>query len=143
MTHDTRVSLLRYASALIIGFGLLFFLSLISPVAALLDLFIDLAFLPYDGAQSAASDSAQLLTAIAGGMLTGWGLMFWLVTTRVYANDPELGKSIMLPAIVIWFLLDGIGSIIVGAWFNVVLNSGFLLSIAVPLIWSEPKTRTA
>ncbi len=137
----TRTTLLKYASAMIFGFGLLFFLSLISPIAALMDLFVDLAFLPYDGIQSATSESAQLLTAIAGGMLTGWGLMFWLVTTRIYAKDPELGKSIMLPSIVVWFLLDSIGSVIVGAWFNVVMNAGFLLSIAGPLMWPTPAPR--
>lgn len=143
MPHETRVSLLRYASATIIGFGLLFFLSLTTPIATLMDLFLDLAFMPYDGTQTAAADPTQLLTAISGGMLTGWGLMFWLVTTQVYANDPTLGRSIMLPSIVVWFLIDSIGSVIVGARFNVVMNAGFLLLIAGPLLWPTPSQRTA
>ena len=143
MTHDTRVKLLKYASAVIIGFGLLFLLSLVSPVAKAMNLFIDLAFMPFDRAQTAASDPAQLLTAIAGGMLTGWGVMFWLVTTRIYAKDPALGSSIMLPSIVVWFLLDSLGSVIVGARFNVFMNSGFLFLIAVPILWPVPKSSLA
>ncbi|MBL4768073.1 MAG: excinuclease ABC subunit A [Rhodobacteraceae bacterium] len=143
MLHDTRVSLLKYASGAIIGFGLLFFLSLVTPLAKLMNLFIDLAFMPYDGAQMANREPAKLLTAISGGMLVGWGLMFWLVTTRIYTKDPALGKSIMLPSILFWFLLDSIGSVIVGAWFNVIMNTGFLISVAAPILWPTPNPRTA
>ncbi|MFT4961451.1 MAG: hypothetical protein ACI92Z_002542 [Paracoccaceae bacterium] len=143
MHHDTRVSRLKSSSAIFVGFGLLLFLGLVTPLAGLMNLFIDLAFMPYDGAQITSSDPTQLMTAITGGMLAGWGLMFWLVTTRIYANDPTLGKTIMLPSILIWFLLDSLVSVIVGAWFNVVMNADFLILIAGPILWPNPKSRTA
>lgn len=88
----TRTTLLKYASAMIVGFGLLFFLSLISPIAALLDLFVDLAYLPYDGIQSATSEPAQLLTAIAGGMLTGWGADVLAGDDAGLCKRPGIGK---------------------------------------------------
>ena len=142
MPHETRVSLLKYASSIFVGFGLLFSLSLFTPVAKLMRIFIELAFMPYDGAQLFDSAPAHLLTAIVGGMLVGWGLMFWLVTTRIYTKDPALGKSIMLPSIQIWFLLDSLGSVIVGAGFNIVMNAGFLIIIATPLLWPTKNPRT-
>jgi len=134
MTHDFRTKFLKFASVLLIGVGLSFFLSLFSPLAHVLRLFLDLAYLPYDGTQSFASDEGRLLIAISGGLMTGWGVMFWLVTTRVYARDPELGKALILPSIIVWFVIDSAGSILAGALFNTVMNAGFLIMFVVPVI---------
>ena len=39
-------------------------------------------------------------------VLVGWGAMFYLLTTRVFVTDPSVGRSIILPAILVWFVVD-------------------------------------
>lgn len=134
MTHRSSIAILKFASLFVIGFGLLMFTTLFTPTREALFFFQDLAFLPIDGGQGAPGEVAWLWTAISGGVLVGWGLLFWLVTTQLYVSDPTIGRRIILPSILAWFLVDGSGSVIVGAWFNVVMNSGFLALFALPVL---------
>ncbi|MEO1089700.1 MAG: excinuclease ABC subunit A [Pseudomonadota bacterium] len=139
MSHQASIRMLEIACFVVIGFGLLLFSTLWTPTAGLLHRFVDLAFLPVDGAQNVASDPAWLMTAISGGVLAGWGVMAWLVTTRVFAHEPSAGKAIILPSLLVWFVIDGAGSILVGAWFNMVMNTAFLLMFAVPVLSLTPR----
>lgn len=145
MTHERATTCLKIASAISVGFGLLMFLSLALGLQPAFAWFIDLAHLPLDGAQSFASDSELLLGAISGGLLTGLGVMAWRVTVDVYTNDPGLGGRILKSGILSWFVIDSAGSVLAGAWFNVVLNSGFLALFMVPLMLasSAKSLRTA
>ncbi len=140
MSHQASITLLKFASLTLIGFGLLMVSALFTPTAAVMHHLVDLAFLPFDGAQSVSSPEGWLLTAISGGMLVGWGTMAWLVTDRVYAKDVSAGRNIILPGILAWFLFDSLGSILAGAWFNTVLNAGFLALFAVPILLQRPAT---
>ncbi|WP_299890088.1 excinuclease ABC subunit A [uncultured Ruegeria sp.] len=133
MTHTRATQLLRGASAICIAFGVLMFLSLPFQLGSLFGLFLDLAHLPIDGRQTFTSDSELLLGAISGGLLTGLGVITWQVTNHVYATNPEIGGRIMMYGLISWFVIDSTGSIFAGAWFNVVLNSGFLALFVVPI----------
>lgn len=138
MSPQVAATTLKAASALVMASGAVMFLSVFTGLQPLLNLFVDLAHLPVDGGQSIESDAALLLTGICGGILVGWGLMAWMVTGHVYAHDPEIGGRILLRSILVWFVIDGTGSVLAGAWFNVVLNCSFLLAFLVPLILARP-----
>lgn len=135
MSHDRRVSILKTASLILIGFGLLMALSAFTPVGAVMGILLDLAVLPVDGGQSIAGQETRLLLAIAGGLLAGWGAMLWLIASHVYAPNPALGGRLILSGIAVWFVVDSAGSVLVGAWFNMVLNAGFLALFAGPILW--------
>ncbi|PSL20621.1 excinuclease ABC subunit A [Shimia abyssi] len=140
MTHDRSVTYLKRASAISIGFGLLMFLSILLGLEPAFAWFLDLAHLPLDGTQGFASDSELLLGAICGGLLAGFGVVMWRITIDVYAKHPALGARIIKAGIVTWFLIDSTGSVLAGAWFNVVLNSGFLALFMLPLFLSNMAT---
>ncbi|MGR3712230.1 MAG: excinuclease ABC subunit A [Shimia sp.] len=133
MTHDRATAALKAASIFCAFIGLLMFSALIG-AQPLMALFLDLIHLPLDGAQTFVSDSELVLGAISGGLLFGFGVMAHQVTTLVYAKDPALGGRILLRGIVGWFIVDSCGSILAGAWFNVVLNAGFLALFVVPVL---------
>ncbi len=134
MSHDASVSTLKIASWILIAFGLLMMLSVFTSANVVLALFLDLAFLPVDGAQAITSEAGWLVIAVSGGLLTGWGSMIYLVTTRVYMSDPVVGGQIVLLPILAWFCVDSFGSVMSGAWFNVVLNLGFVALFALPVL---------
>lgn len=144
MTLSVRILFLKIAAGvLLIGPGLLMILAPVTPTLGLVERFLDLAHQPLDGAQAIVGDAAFLLNAILGGVLVGFGLMIWLVAERVYRNDPALGRGLILTPLIGWFVCDGLGSVIAGAWFNVVLNTVFLAIFVAPLAAPSRDARAA
>jgi len=143
MSHHTRLTALKVASFVTAASGFLMIAALVTPAETLLIWFFDLAILPLDGAQGVTAETTRFLTGVCGGVVMSWGAMCWLVTTRVFADDPGLGRAILLPSVLVWFLADGLGSVLAGGWFNVVLNCGFLALFLVPLLKADaPRPRS-
>jgi hypothetical protein len=133
MTLQQTVTQLKFASAVVIGFGFLTALAAWPALNLPTRLLVDLMFLPFDGQQSVSAPEARILCAILGGVMVGWGVMQWHIVSKVLARDPELGRQILLSSLWSWFCVDGIASTIAGAPFNAVMNVPFLLLFVVPL----------
>lgn len=134
MTHDRATRLLSLAAIASALFGLAMFATIALDLRAPLEFFLDLAILPLDGADRLDSAAVRLMTAISGGLLVGLGVMIWQVVCDVYARDAETGGRIILRGVLAWFVIDSAGSVLAGAAFNVVMNSGFLALFLLPLL---------
>ncbi|WP_027237738.1 hypothetical protein [Leisingera caerulea] len=144
MTHAAAIRMLKTVSVLSAAFGLAMVLALATPLSQALGFFLDLAFLPLDGGQRLQPGPASLMTAISGGLLCGFCVLIYLVTKHVYSTDPVLGRGLLIPALLAWYVPDSLGSLAAGAWFNVVMNSAFLALFLVPLLLTRPAAaRTA
>lgn len=135
MKLDHRIRWLKIASAITIGFGLLIAAAALPALQGPVVLLLDLIYFPVDGAQTAQSAAARLLGAIAGGVMTGWGLMAWLVAKHVLPTDPALARRLILVSIGAWFVVDSTMSVAAGAPLNALFNVGFLLLFYAP-VWS-------
>lgn len=133
MSHEKIVNWLKTASAIVIGFGLVMVLGAHPATSAPVALLADLVFWPVDGQQRVSAPETRLLWAISGGILAGWGLLLWQISTRLYPQDPALARTLILSSISFWFVIDSLGSIFAGAPINAALNVGFLLLFLVPL----------
>ena len=133
MTQETTVRWLKFASGLTAFFGLLVAASAAPAAAAPVEFLADLIFLPLDGAENVGSKETRLMAAIGGGVMTGWGIMLWLLAGRLYSTEPVLARQLIVSSIVAWFVVDSTGSVLSGAPLNVVFNTGFLLVFCVPL----------
>lgn len=142
MTLDTSIRLLKLAALGSALFGLAMVLALISPLKLVFDTFLDLVHWPLDAQQALAGDSARVLAAITGGLMVGLGALIWRITEDVYAKDPQLGGRIILSGVSAWYLPDSFGSYMVGAGFNVVLNTGFLAMFVLPVLLHRQTMKT-
>ena len=133
MQAQTRILWLKIASDLLIIFGLLTALASIASLAAPTSLLVDLIFWPIDGGQAVASDTAHLLAAITGGLTTGLGVLFYLMTTRLMPIDPKLTRLLMSASLGSWFIVDSLGSIAADASLNVLFNALFAALFMIPL----------
>ena len=133
MTQEKTILWLKTGSGLMIFFGLLIAIATIPAAAAPVEFLADLIFFPLDGAQDIGAPETRLMSAISGGLLVGWGLMLWMMATRLYPADPALAKQLIVTSIVAWFIVDSTGSVLSGALLNALFNVSFLLIFCVPL----------
>lgn len=137
MTQQTTINWLKAGAALMIIFGFICFIGLIQNFSGPANFLIDLAIWPIDGAQSLSSPEVKLLMAIFAGLMVGWGIMIWLIATKLYNHDRALARTLILTSIGAWFIIDSAGSIMAGAPINAALNIGFLLLFFIPLWKAE------
>lgn len=142
MHGSSTVTWLKIASAVVVGFGILLLFAAYPATSAPVAVLSDLILWPVDGTQTLDAPETRLLSGILGGVMAGWGVLLWTVSTRLYPREPDLARTLTLTSIWVWFVVDGIGSTVAGAPLNVLLNVGFLALFVVPL-WSSRKQTAA
>ncbi len=134
MQGTSTVTWLRIASAVVVGFGILLVLAAVPATSAPVAFLADGIIWPFDGAQSLGASETRLLSGILGGVMAGWGVLLWMIATRLYPREPALARTLILTSIWVWFVVDGIGSALAGAPLNILMNCGFLALFVVPLL---------
>jgi len=133
MNQDNTLRWLKFGSALTVFFGVLI-AAAATPIAAGPTQFLtDLFFFPIDGAQDISSPETRLIGAIAGGVMAGWGVLLWMLSTQLFPINQALAARLIVASIVTWFVIDSAGSIAAGAPLNAAFNVSFLLIFCVPL----------
>jgi hypothetical protein len=86
---------------------------------------------------------SRLLAGITGGVLAGWAVTMWMVVRRLHRQDPGLVRAVLVPGLAVWFVIDGIGSVVSGGALNVVGNIGFMVMFGIPLLATRGRVATA
>lgn len=133
MSFETTQTWLKVASAIVIGFGLVIAISALPAASGPMRFMLDAVFWPVDGAPAGQSHEIRLLSAISGGIMTGWGVLLWQLASRLLPREPELARNLILTSIITWFVIDSAGSIAAGVSLNALLNVGFLAMFVAPL----------
>lgn len=135
MTLNQAQKWLRAGSAVAIAAGLLMATgasgALNGPLMVVTDLFI----WPLDQAQTGEAAEFRLMSAIAGGVMVGWGALLWLLAGRGLAEAPALTRDVIMWSTPCWFVVDTTGSLVANAPVNAGVNVVFLLMIVVP-VWA-------
>lgn len=93
---------------------------------------VDLLFLPFDAGQSLDDQAARVLAAIGGGVMVGWGVVMWRMTTLLVPVDPALARRLLIEGMLAWYVVDSTGSFFAGAYFNIPANTLLLAMIVLP-----------
>lgn len=133
MTPTSAQTALKAAAAFCIAIGLAMAAAPFTALAPGYDLFLDIAHLPLDSGQRITTETEALLSAISGGLLSGLGAAVWLTAHHLYPRYPALASRIITLTLAAWYIPDSAGSLAAGAWFNVVMNTGFLALFLIPL----------
>lgn len=134
MSMQSRTRLLKTAAAVTMFFGFLIGAAALPALNLPTAVMLDMVFPPMDGAEVMTASATRLLAAIAGGVLAGWGLMAWIVASEVLPTNPALARRLVLPSIGLWFVIDSSMSVAAGAPLNALLNTGFLIAFALPVL---------
>ncbi|MEI6663830.1 MAG: hypothetical protein WCL20_05955 [Actinomycetes bacterium] len=87
-----------------------------------------------EGFGSAAADYVELVHAVMGAVMVGWGVALLLVLRGPMQRDVREGALIYAVSIGCWFVPDTIFSLASGFWQNAVLNLSFAILFAIPLL---------
>lgn len=138
MTHKTHKLWLKITAISIISYAILFFLGTLKQTDKAIEVVLDFSSFPVDGLQNYDANSTVFLSALLGGILFGWGILIWFLSSKIYDIAPEQTRKIVLTSLISWFVIDGLGSIFSGNSSNVIANI-FLLLILVGPLW-KPAT---
>lgn len=122
---DAAERSIKGAAIITAGFGLFLAISSTDATDGLLRYCADLVFFRRGEGPDHLTDTNHLVDAIAGGVMVGWGVMFWLLADRLLHTAPKQIKHIMITSLACWFMVDSAGSIASGGWLNAVLNLSF------------------
>lgn len=76
----------------------------------------------------------NLLSAVIGGTMFGWGLMIAMMSYRLMKVHDDWIWSVIATSVIAWYLLDTLGSALVGSSLNILLNTSILILALPPLI---------
>lgn len=133
MTHKTHKLWLKITAISIIAYAILFFIGTLKQAEKIIEFVLDFSSYPVDGLQNYDSNSTIFLSALLGGILFGWGILIWFLSTKIYDLAPEQTRKIVLISLLSWFFIDGLGCIFSGNSANVIANILLLLILVGPL----------
>lgn len=76
----------------------------------------------------------NLLSAVIGGTMFGWGLLMAMMSYRLMKVQEDWIWSVIAVSVVAWYLLDTLGSALVGSSLNILLNTTILILALPPII---------
>ena len=76
----------------------------------------------------------SLTHAVLGSCLAGWGIVLFILVKKMVHAHLKTVRMIVAVSVLCWFIPDTAFSLLYGFWPNAVLNSGFLVLFAIPLI---------
>jgi hypothetical protein len=132
--NGPALTLLKTACISTFLFGLTGAAASLPALAAPWSLLLDLARWPLDGAQSAGSSEARILSAIGGGLTCGWAVMMYgLVSGPISRGDGDM-KRLFIASVLTWFTIDSLASFAAEWPGNVVLNLVFAAMLLAPFV---------
>ena len=76
----------------------------------------------------------QLVHAVLGAVMVGWGTLLLLVLLSTFRQNPAIGCKTIAASALAWFVPDTAYSLVSGFWQNAAFNLVFAMLFAVPLL---------
>lgn len=76
----------------------------------------------------------ELAHAVMGSVLVGWGALIFMLVRKLNVKDAKETCCMITISVLLWYVSDTAFSLYSGFWQNAVLNSGFAVLYAVPLL---------
>lgn len=134
MSINTRANFLMVVSILFFFYSLLWALAPFSSFNLPARFILDLADWPLNNLAAPLEQNVQFLSAIGAGLLAAISIFLGgIVVPAIKAQNIAIINCCKL-AMIIWYVIDGVGSIAAGVASNVVFNTFYLLLVLAPLL---------
>lgn len=143
MTSETATIWLKVASITVIALGFIFALAAHPASQLPVGILTDIVFYHLSGPVPIDAAPTRLFLAIGGGVMVGWGVMMWILVTRLMPREPALARLMLIEGTLAWFVVDCLGSFASGGYFNIPLNAVLMLMIVGPALLLGRRTETS
>lgn len=140
MSQTTEQTWLKSAAVFIIVTSSIFFMAPFWGLGIVMTIFTDIVFWPFDGSQDYTGQPLDLVSVIGAGLMAGMGWAIYKLADEGLEIAPELARKTITQVIWIWFTIDSLGSVLVGAPLNVLGNTIFLALVLVPIAKAKRAT---
>ncbi len=142
MSRSTRSKFMLLISGIFAFYAVLWGIAPYESINFPSRLILDSLDWPIDNLSTPLDKNTMLLSAIGAGLL---GAIAVFLGGIVAPAIKEGNKTIMhtaISAMLVWYVIDGAGSIATGVASNVVFNSVYLALILTPLLWKDKEEDT-
>jgi hypothetical protein len=133
MSSEKALSALTIVSASVLILSLVWLSAAFPVMNAPGILYIDLLDWPLDGATSTLTRESRWMSGVGAGLLAGLATMLLLVVIPELRKGNSRVKRGAMLSLVVWYLVDGTGSIAAGVMSNVFFNTVFLIMLLWPM----------
>jgi hypothetical protein len=116
------------------GIGALFAAAAVPALEGGVRLFYDTIYWPIDG-ESTYGPDVQLTAALLGAVMIGWAIAILGLVSAADTVGAPAWRTLTL-SIVVWYVIDSIISIALGAPVNALSNTGLLATFLAPILGS-------
>ncbi len=139
MTLETRAKFVQVIAIVLIIFSLLWALASYPAINLPARFILDMSDWPIDSLSKPLTRDMMWMSSISAGLLVAISVFFYgIVAPAVMRADMPIIKTTIV-AMMLWFVVDSVGSIAAGVTSNAVFNSLYLVLILFPLIGIKSK----
>lgn len=134
MSLDLRFKLMRIVAVVLALYAIIWGLAPYTSMNISARFLLDILDWPMGSMNETLDRNTKWLSAIGAGLLACLAVLLWgIVAPALKRGDVDVAKTTLL-AFVVWYVIDGAGSIAVGVFSNVVFNTFYLIPMVIPLI---------
>lgn len=134
MSLDSRFKMMRVIAVIFGLYTIIWGLAPFTPINISARFLLDVLDWPIDNTAAALDQNTKWLSAIGASLLGAVSVLLWgVVAPALKRGDVEVARTTLL-AFIVWYVIDGVGSIASGVTSNVVFNTAYLALVLIPLL---------
>ena len=142
MSRSTRSKFMLLISGVFAFYAILWGLAPYESINFPSRLILDSLDWPIDSLSTPLDKNTMLLSAIGAGLLGAIAIFLGgIVAPAIKEGNKSITRTAVV-AMIVWYVIDGAGSIASGVASNVVFNSVYLILILIPLLWKDLEENT-
>ena len=142
MSRSTRSKFMLLISGVFAFYAILWGLAPYESINFPSRLILDSLDWPIDNLSTPLDKNTMLLSAIGAGLLGAIAIFLGgIVAPAIKEGNKSITRTAVV-AMIVWYVIDGVGSIASGVASNVVFNSVYLILILIPLLWKDLEENT-
>jgi hypothetical protein len=128
---------LSVVSIIIVVFGIALALLGTTPLFEWMNTLINQAIWKTTVIPAEAQVLQQWMYAVLGATVAGWGTTMFFIARHPFARQERWAWNCLVTALIVWYPIDTLASLYFGVAFNALFNTGLLLMLALPLLFTR------
>ena len=137
MSVDLRAKLMMINAVVFAVYSILWGLAPYESINLPSRFILDISNWPLDNLSMQLDQNTQWITAIAAGLLAAISIFLGGIVVQAIRENNRRVINTTIIAMLVWYLIDSIGSVAAGVASNAFFNSIYLTFVLIPLLYTS------